>query len=710
MIRDSCASARRQKTFPRRFLALVCAVTIVALPLACRDSESIAPGALRGPVPAAFNTITDPDLNYSDSWVEATQTVAETTFVTTDEAIIDPVTEQTTTQITLAEAPQSIASLAGYGYNGALRVTTGYSTTGGGDISTVQQIDDATGDTDQGGFTSTIVLDGEPAWELGTLVDAQVDVTGSSSGFSCTGDCVLTTLLPSRHLAPSDATSSPSSTVTRVDETHVRVTEIWTEKSEAARSIQATADPVVRHVRDYEKRGADWILTRVRNESTVRHAGGEMRSVQNVTISNVKWNRNAVEDAKRKVRRQLRGQGANLAVQPPSRARRSETCDPTTAIVPCDGGGSGGGGSSPPSGYPTVPRIDEAALIETNAATYPGTGDVSLVLQHGMFSADQTWAQMHPWLETDVSVFAIVRKSLPWRETYENQAQVLHQKLRTEANIPGPVILMGHSNGGMISRYLGRHPDAYDEANGTSSYEPLNVRGVVTLGTPHKGAPLARHARGLSNVLGYGGWTAKIVCMWTQMAGCLRFGELATSPIRKYVEQHHSAWPVTTQMQPNSAYHADFNAQPESFQRYGVQSYLASKNWHLWGLNGDMSCFPSESCGGRAEVKKTERIYKRDISCAIVGIFVGRWGKAAKCALDATILKAVDVLTNRHVGAREVLTDGIVPQWSQLYPNIPTSDQYEIYNGPHHTGETKSWEVFGRFKLVLRDRFVLSVR
>lgn len=316
---------------------------------------------------------------------------------------------------------------------------------------------------------------------------------------------------------------------------------------------------------------------------------------------------------------------------------------------------------------------------------------------------------MHSWLATDVSAAKIIRKSLPWRETYETQAAALHKRLRSEEYIPGPVILIGHSNGGMINRYLGRHPAAYNETGGSLGYDALNVRGVVTIGTPHKGVPLANFAPGMSNILGWGGWTAKIVCTWQDMAGCLRFGELATAPIRGYVEQHHGLYPVLGQMQPNSPYHSDFNSQPEYFQRYGVQSYLRSTKWQLWGLNGAMSCYTWDLCGAPAEVNKTDRIYKRDISCAITGIFVLRWQKAAKCALDAVVLKAVDRTANRHFGAGDY-TDGVVPRWSQLYPNIPMEDQFEIYGGPNHIEETKSFQVLTQFKNVLRNRFDIQVR
>ncbi|WP_439437816.1 esterase/lipase family protein [Salinivibrio costicola] len=59
-----------------------------------------------------------------------------------------------------------------------------------------------------------------------------------------------------------------------------------------------------------------------------------------------------------------------------------------------------------------------------------------------------------------------------------------------------PAILIGHSMGGLIiRRYLERQTERL--SSGT-----INVRAVITLGTPHQGAQLAR----LFGDLGWGGW------------------------------------------------------------------------------------------------------------------------------------------------------------------------------------------------------------
>jgi Predicted acetyltransferases and hydrolases with the alpha/beta hydrolase fold len=59
-----------------------------------------------------------------------------------------------------------------------------------------------------------------------------------------------------------------------------------------------------------------------------------------------------------------------------------------------------------------------------------------------------------------------------------------------------PAILIGHSMGGLIIRhYLEKSTELHDRPS-------LDVRAVITLGTPHQGAKLAR----LFGDLGWGGW------------------------------------------------------------------------------------------------------------------------------------------------------------------------------------------------------------
>ncbi len=616
-------------------------------------------------------------------------------------SILDSDTGQPTNSVKVGST-KTVQMLGGYGYDGQLRVTTSYDSDNPIATSSVRQVGDATADYSQNGEVNADALAQEPTAELGTLQYAQLDVTGGGESSCGAGTCVVaSTRLAGVGGSPSGVNGHKATRKELVDANHFRVTQLMPldAPTTGALGVSADDDPdkgnkrEAKQIRDYEKHGADWVLKHVRQESSVANGGRSVKHVQEIELSNVQFFSNKKKDKERRDAREKL-----LASLPPQTASVSAISKPPAQAAPliaCDAdcGGAGGGGSAPPpsTGYAYEPRVDEIAQLVSDRTTNLGTSQTTLVLQHGFVSSSDTWRPMHNWLDQDLQFGTITRKTTDWRETYENQAGRLYSRLYNENYIPyrAPVILVGHSNGGMIARYLARNPVNY------------NITGVVTIGTPHKGAPAARHLRTLAVLFGWGPYPAAAICPVFGMAGCTHFGALALQPISAYWRSLWNPVPVLNEMQPNSSYHASFNAQPEAFRRYGIESYIW-QHWAIWKENGDMKCYPEESCGGYKEVKKTDRIYHHDISCSIVGIFTVNWGKAFKCGLDAGFLKAIDGLYNKYT--RDGDTDGIVPKYSQLYPNIPFTDQYEIYDGPSHTGETKAMVVRARLETILSTR------
>ncbi|MDB4880672.1 MAG: Palmitoyl protein thioesterase [Gemmatimonadetes bacterium] len=73
-----------------------------------------------------------------------------------------------------------------------------------------------------------------------------------------------------------------------------------------------------------------------------------------------------------------------------------------------------------------------------------------------------------------------VRHSLGWSKSYEEQADQLGERFTDDLIArPGTYVLIGHSNGGRVSRYMAQNRGG------------ANVRGVVTVSSPHAGAYLA---------------------------------------------------------------------------------------------------------------------------------------------------------------------------------------------------------------------------
>lgn len=99
--------------------------------------------------------------------------------------------------------------------------------------------------------------------------------------------------------------------------------------------------------------------------------------------------------------------------------------------------------------------------------------DQPVVFVHGLNSSGSTWDTTAARLQQSLAI-APERPSLSGA-SYEDQANNLDGQLRW---MPGHTIAVGHSNGGIVSR----HWSALH-----------NLKAIVTLSTPHRGAPVFAH-------------------------------------------------------------------------------------------------------------------------------------------------------------------------------------------------------------------------
>jgi pimeloyl-ACP methyl ester carboxylesterase len=104
----------------------------------------------------------------------------------------------------------------------------------------------------------------------------------------------------------------------------------------------------------------------------------------------------------------------------------------------------------------------------------------NVVFQHGGFSDAGTWARMDPWLSADFYLGTKVEQTTGSRDRIATQGDRLLSAV--QATGQNGFVFIGHSNGGLVSRYAAqRRPDL--------------ARGVVTISTPHGGVHLARQSR-----------------------------------------------------------------------------------------------------------------------------------------------------------------------------------------------------------------------
>lgn len=107
--------------------------------------------------------------------------------------------------------------------------------------------------------------------------------------------------------------------------------------------------------------------------------------------------------------------------------------------------------------------------------------DTPAVFVHGLRSSGDTWAGAAARLEQRLAISSH-RPTLPSFEPYETQAAALQGQLGW---LPPNAVAIGHSNGGIVSRQWSHH-------------RPLG--GLLTIGTPHAGAPLIYN---LNSIIGF---------------------------------------------------------------------------------------------------------------------------------------------------------------------------------------------------------------
>ena len=100
--------------------------------------------------------------------------------------------------------------------------------------------------------------------------------------------------------------------------------------------------------------------------------------------------------------------------------------------------------------------------------------DRPTVFVHGLQGSANTWSAAANRLKAELAISPYVT-NLPWADPFETQASTLQSQLGA---LPASTIAIGHSNGGLVSRQW-------------SKQHPLS--GVVTVGSPQRGAPLANN-------------------------------------------------------------------------------------------------------------------------------------------------------------------------------------------------------------------------
>ena len=402
----------------------------------------------------------------------------------------------------------------------------------------------------------------------------------------------------------------------------------------------------------YAASGSNYVLYRV------KFAPNEPNESVSVifNVSNVTWSDNATAD-------QNRANEANTSSTPPAA---------TT--------GSPSGSGSLPSG---------------STESYNFGGSQGLVLQHGLWSSPSTWDRMYPWLADDFRLGTVLIPQLQWADHLADQATQLENDVPSYG-LPAATILIGHSQGGLISRSAAQY------FSGTST----PMKGVITLDSPQQGAPLA-----VTGVSAAAAGVGELASALFDDLGCTpqtinqTFCFIAT--LAGYTDGFWLTWgglysaiPALQDLVPGSSYLQSLNAQTEKFTQVGITSEPDIR-WMPMRLAGDFLCAPDQPCGGRNVAVLTEFLYDY-----VQILYVEAWASGDLPDADyyMTIMNDmnnIDLFWYFLVGGP---SDGIVPNSSQSYP-YSSAAQYIIANGDSHLGNTRSDKSRTFLDSALREQF-----
>lgn len=401
------------------------------------------------------------------------------------------------------------------------------------------------------------------------------------------------------------------------------------------------------YARTYRKRGSKYVLEEV--EVTSRRdgpRGGTVRQREVQRIRLVKLHENPARDRARREKRGARP--ASASIQP--QYVPVDRCTPDT--LEC------GGGEEPPPPPPPPPYVDPC----------PATGGVNLLFQHGIMSNGGTWDRMDRWMRCSLQTNAHIRPSIDWTPSIPAQRGQLEWMVSPQN---GPLVLVGHSNGGPVSRSL---------AQWAQENRPGVVRGVVTLDSPNRGAVIAANVNALEFIfmpmlLGPG-W------IWTDLL------------------MYH---PFYEDDVPYSPFLLRTNAFNEDFTRVGIQTHTP-KRWVAWRvLRTPADCYPDSHCGERAVARHVQESYDRHRHYAR---FWYRPWQSIPAAAQIVWLNGLDAAWNLFT-APGMTTDGFIHGPGQVYPNAMRNRL--IQNGDSHVGTTKSPYVRDELANALRDPALFNI-
>jgi len=326
--------------------------------------------------------------------------------------------------------------------------------------------------------------------------------------------------------------------------------------------------------------------------------------------------------------------------------------------------------------------------------------DQPAVFMHGLNSSGSTWQEAAQRLAARLAIEPH-RPSTNWRELYQVQTDEIERML---GSLPPNTIAIGHSNGGIVGREWSRRH---------------SLAGVVTVGTPHQGAPLVWNAlsyanfdlalvAAISNVFNLFQWEG-VEWEWV-IAGIGNALVIARALSRASFLSViaavglNIAAPVFPQMLPGSVYVRDLNStanlEREAAQIADRVGIVAVARNFYWG-GPIRAAWPQQ--GDRYARFRDTGFYALVSGALTIEILADPTNMSAHW-LVTQMMRAANFLANMDPiwcgtvswpgGSQCWRNDTIVPVWTQDYEALGGTLIFTGHQGPAHTQQTSMSDDF----------------
>lgn len=639
-----------------------------------------------GPSSADAQPQRDPDFSPTDTYLTATVSTEFDAVIQSATPMADATTGQTTSTMTIDTDPVQYAVEAGYAPGGTFvfnQTTLNPSTADPlrVPVDIVQSIRVRNGRME---FRDAV---GQPI--LGTGSGQGPELQNVLSAEAANGavqlvDGVVLTALPATgNKAGYDGSNA---NVTSVSETGDLATVV------AQVSTVEQGQPAVTQRRIYRHVGTNYVLQEVKTDFASTSSGIQVTGAATVRFANVAWSRNAAQD-------QARASGTGPSTWsdgtgnigpyiPPTCDPLADNCEP-----PQTGGGTGTGGTS------------------SGCAPYPGGANI--IYQHGFLSSGSTWGD--PNSSNKIRGRARCLLQIGFDDAYDqansglerhaSQTTFLQTKMTSAATqpvVPNQVIIVGHSQGGLISRRVAQNlwnPSA--QANN-------KIRAVVTIGTPHQGANIARNLSTTGLEAATGLFNNGVACRIVGAGSCFD-ARSGLAAFANGILALPGSSAAVQDLVPGSPAMTLTNGVPETFPRFGIQNYIPAR-WAFARVAGDIL----KTDGGPAFVTAMNVVFWAAVGGGVISSVASiltpwSWGVAVRLFRAAYEMDRTDRWYNR-VTAGSNTTDGIVEGSSQKYPGIAELDNFRAVDPTSHLGETNTQKSYVELQRVLVSRLAVLER